>query len=111
MHPGASSLGQVPEGRSTMAQAVWNGTVIAESDDTIIVEGNHYFPPAAIRSEYFERSPHTTVCGWKGVASYYDVVVDGNRNGGAAWYYPNPKPAASDIKGYVAFWRGVAVEA
>lgn len=90
-------------------QAVWNGVVIAESDETIVVEGNHYFPPDTIRPEYFADSSEKTVCPWKGTASYYDVVVDGDVNPGAAWYYPETKPAASDIKGYVAFWRGVSV--
>ncbi|MCZ7534043.1 MAG: DUF427 domain-containing protein [Acidimicrobiia bacterium] len=93
-----------------MTKAVWNGVVIAESDETIKVEGNHYFPPSAIRAEYFTDSSDHTVCPWKGTASYYDVVVDGHVNSGAAWYYPDPKPAASDIKGYVAFWRGVKVQ-
>ena len=92
-----------------MAQAVWNNTVIAESDDTIVVEGNHYFPYDSIKREYFEENQSHTVCPWKGVASYYDVVVDGERNKGAAWYYPDPKPAAAEIKDHVAFWRGVSV--
>ena len=94
-----------------MPKALWNGTVIAESDDTIVVEGNHYFPPDAIKSEYFSESDSHTMCPWKGVASYYDVAVDGQVNQGAAWYYPSPKPAAADIKDYVAFWHGVRVEA
>jgi uncharacterized protein (DUF427 family) len=92
-----------------MPRATWNETVIAESDQTIVVEGNHYFPPDAVRTEFFKASEAHTVCPWKGTASYYDVVVDGEVNAGAAWYYPDPKPAASDIKGYVAFWRGVKV--
>ncbi len=92
-----------------MAQAVWKGVVIAESDETIKVEGNHYFPPSAIKTEYFADSSDHTVCGWKGTASYYDVVVDGDVNLGAAWYYPDPKPAASDIKDHIAFWHGVKV--
>ena len=90
-------------------RATWKGTVIAESDDTIVIEGNHYFPPDSIRSENFIESPHQTTCPWKGKASYYDVVVDGERNENAAWYYPNPKDAANEIKDYVAFWRGVDV--
>ncbi|MBK8022504.1 MAG: DUF427 domain-containing protein [Chloroflexi bacterium] len=92
-----------------MVKAVWNGAVLAESDKTIVVEGNHYFPPDAIRSEYFLDSSAHTVCHWKGVASYYDVVVDGQTNGGAAWYYPTPKEAARQIAGYIAFWRGVKI--
>ena len=94
-----------------MAKALWNGAVIAESDETVVVEGNHYFPRDAINAEYFAESDAHTVCPWKGVASYLDVVVDGNVNTGAAWYYPTPSAAAADIKDYVAFWRGVRVEA
>ena len=92
-----------------MATATWNGVVIAESDQTIKVEGNHYFPPESVNPEFLSDSSQHTVCPWKGTASYYDVVVDGDTNSGAAWYYPDPKPAASDIKGHVAFWRGVSV--
>lgn len=92
-----------------MPKATWNNTVLAESDDTEIVDGNHYFPPASLRSEYFRESDAHTVCGWKGTASYYDVVVDGEINEQAAWYYPDPKSAAGSIKGYVAFWKGVQV--
>ncbi len=90
-------------------QAVWNGTVIAESDRTVVVEGNHYFPPEDVESRYLEPSTHQTVCPWKGTASYYDVVVDGERNQAAAWYYPSPKSAAAQIKDHVAFWHGVKV--
>jgi uncharacterized protein (DUF427 family) len=93
-----------------MPKAIWNGTVIAESDDTIVVEGNHYFPPGAIKHEHFTESTTHTVCSWKGTASYFDVVVDGQVNKDAAWYYPEPKDAAKNISGYVAFWRGVNVE-
>ena len=93
-----------------MPKAIWNGAVLAESDRTEIVEGNHYFPPSAIRREYFRGSDTHTVCGWKGTASYYDIEVDGKRNDGAAWFYPDPKPAAANIAGYVAFWKGVKVE-
>jgi uncharacterized protein (DUF427 family) len=93
-----------------MARAQWNGTVIAESDATIVVEGNHYFPPESVHPAYLASSDAHTVCPWKGTASYYDVVVDGKTNAGAAWFYPDPKPAASDIKNYIAFWRGVTVE-
>ena len=94
-----------------MPKAVWNGAVIADSDDTIVVEGNHYFPRASIDEAYFVESEAHTVCPWKGVASYFDVVVEGETNRGAAWYYPNPKAAAADIKDRVAFWRGVKIEA
>ncbi len=91
-------------------KAIWNGEVIAESKETIIVEGNHYFPPSAIKSEHFQPSETHTVCGWKGTASYYDVIVNGQVNKDAAWFYPDTKEAANNIKGYVAFWKGVRVE-
>ncbi|MFG3817124.1 DUF427 domain-containing protein [Limnothrix redekei] len=94
-----------------MAKAIWNGTVIAESDRTEVVEGNHYFPPDTIKADYFQPSNTHTTCGWKGVASYYTIAVDGQTNPDAAWYYPEPKDAAKKIAGYVAFWRGVKVEA
>ncbi|MBD0336224.1 MAG: DUF427 domain-containing protein [Cyanobacteria bacterium Co-bin13] len=94
-----------------MPKAIWKGAVIAESDQCEVVEGNQYFPPDAIKQEYFQPSDTHTGCPWKGTASYYSVVVDGEVNKDAAWYYPEPKPAASNIKGYVAFWRGVKVEA
>lgn len=90
-------------------RAVWNGVTIAESDDTVVVEGNHYFPREALVAEHFVESSTTTRCGWKGTASYYTVVVDGQRNEDAAWYYAAPKPAAAEIEGRVAFWRGVQV--
>jgi uncharacterized protein (DUF427 family) len=93
-----------------MAKAMWKGVVLAQSDDTIVVEGNHYFPRNSINPEYFQTSGAHTSCPWKGMASYFDVVVNGNVNKGAAWYYPEPKPAAEDIKNYVAFWRGVKVK-
>ena len=93
-----------------MAEAKWNGQVIAKSDATIKVEGNHYFPPEAVDPNYLQSSPAKTVCPWKGSASYYDVIVDGEVAQGAAWFYPEPKPAAADIKGYIAFWRGVRVK-
>jgi uncharacterized protein (DUF427 family) len=93
-----------------MMKAVWNGAVLAESERCQEVEGNQYFPPEAIRREYLQPSATHTVCGWKGTASYYDVVVDGRRNADAAWYYPEPKTAAANITGWVAFWRGVVVE-
>ncbi len=90
-------------------KAIWNGAVLAESADTIVVEGNHYFPPASLRREHFVDSDHHTTCGWKGLASYYSVSVDGKLNRDAAWYYPDPKAAANNVRGYVAFWRGVEV--
>lgn len=93
-----------------MPKAMWNGVVIAESDRCEVVEGNQYFPPDAIHQEYFQESSTHTTCGWKGVASYYNVVVNGEVNRDAAWYYPEPKDAAKAIAGYVAFWRGVKVE-
>jgi uncharacterized protein (DUF427 family) len=93
-----------------MAKATWESAVLAESDATVEVEGNQYFPPDAIRREYFKPSDAHSVCPWKGTASYYDVEVNGKRNAGAAWYYPEPKAAAKQIRGYVAFWKGVRVE-
>lgn len=92
-------------------QAIWNGVVLAESDDTVVVEGNHYFPREALREEYFRESSKHTTCPWKGEASYLSVVVDGTENADAAWYYPEPKPAAEEITGRVAFWRGVTTRA
>lgn len=92
-----------------MPQAVWEETVIAESDHCVEVEGNQYFPADSIRREYFEDSSHTSVCSWKGTARYYDVVVNGKRNPNAAWYYPDPKSAASQIQNHIAFWKGVKV--
>jgi uncharacterized protein (DUF427 family) len=91
-------------------RAVWHNTTLAESDDTVVVEGNHYFPPDSIRREYFSPSDTHTTCPWKGEASYYDVSVDGEVNRDAAWYYPSVKDAAAEIKGHVAFWKGVKVE-
>ncbi|MGQ9516402.1 MAG: DUF427 domain-containing protein [Anaerolineae bacterium] len=90
-------------------KAIWNGAVLAESDKTIVVEGNHYFPPDSVKREYLQPSDTHTTCPWKGVASYYHVVVNGQVNPDAAWYYPEPKEAARHIKDYVAFWRGVQV--
>jgi uncharacterized protein (DUF427 family) len=91
-------------------KATWNGAVIAESDDTVVVEGNHYFPADSVRSEHLLPSATHTTCPWKGVASYYTLVVDGRENRDAAWYYPEPKDAAKQITDRVAFWRGVSVE-
>src|SRR5215467_4839325 len=92
-------------------RATWHGELLAESDDTVVVEGNHYFPVSALRRERFRDSATHTVCPWKGTASYYDVVVDGAVNRDAAWFYPEPKPAAANIQGRVAFWKGVQVTA
>ncbi len=92
-------------------KAVYNGVVIAESNDTVVVEGNHYFPADALKKEYFQPSNHTTVCGWKGTASYHHVAVNGQVNENAAWFYPTPKDAAKNIAGRVAFWKGVQVTA
>ena len=92
-----------------MPTARWKGHVLAESDTFEEVEGNVYFPPASLKKEFFESSDKKTFCGWKGEASYYTVVVDGERNEDAAWFYPEPKSAASNIKDHVAFWRGVEV--
>ena len=92
-------------------RAVWNGTVIAESDDTVIVEGNHYFPIDSVKRELLSDSPTTSVCPWKGTANYYSVTVDGAKNADAVWYYTEPKEAAKEIAGHVAFWKGVTVEA
>jgi len=94
-----------------MARATWNGTVVAESDDTVVVEGNQYFPLDSVQAGLLAPNDTTTVCPWKGTASYYDVVVDGQVNSGAAWYYPAPKEAAAEIKDRVAFWKGIEVEA
>ena len=91
-------------------KATWNGATLAESDETVIVEGNHYFPADSISKEYFRESEKHTSCPWKGEASYYDVVVDGEANTDAAWYYPEPKEAAQEITGRVAFWKGVEVK-
>ena len=93
-----------------MPRATWNGAVLAESERCEIVEGNLYFPPESIHREHLRESETHTVCSWKGTASYYDAVVGGQVNKDAAWYYPDPKEAARNIKGYVAFWRGVEVE-
>ena len=94
-----------------MAKAIWNGVVVAESDGCEMVEGNHYFPPDTVKREYLKPSDTHTLCPWKGTASYYHVEVDGQRNADAAWYYPEPRAAARQIKDHVAFWRGVQVEA
>jgi len=90
-------------------KAIWNGTTLAESNATVVVEGNHYFPRDSVKKEFFRESDTHTTCPWKGLASYYDVVVDGKVNKDAAWYYPEPSEAAQNIKGCVAFWKGVQV--
>ncbi|AUC60765.1 protein of unknown function DUF427 [Cyanobacterium sp. HL-69] len=93
-----------------MAKATWNGATLAQSENCEIVEGNYYFPPDSINQEYLKPTETHTTCGWKGVASYYTVAVNGEENKDAAWYYPQPKEKAENIKNYVAFWRGVKVE-
>ncbi len=93
-----------------MAKATWNGVTLAESDNCEIVEGNYYFPSDSINQEYFQPSETKTSCPWKGMASYYNVVVNGQENPGAAWYYPEAKEKAKNIEGYVAFWKGIKVE-
>ena len=93
-----------------MPKATWNGAVLAESDDTVVVEDNHYFPRESVRFEFFRDSDTHTICPWKGTASYYTLEVEGETNPDAAWYYPTTKDAAKHVEGYVAFWNGVAVE-
>jgi len=93
-----------------MVKASWNGGVIAESEKTVVVEGNHYFPPDSVDFDLLRPSDTTTVCPWKGIAHYFNVVVNGDENPNAAWYYPEPKPAAAEIRDRIAFWKGVAVD-
>jgi len=90
-------------------KAVWNNTVVAESDDTVVVEGNHYFPESALKREFTSFSNHKTMCSWKGQASYLSLMVDGELNPDAVWYYPDPKPGAEAVAGRVAFWKGVQI--
>ncbi|MBA3056718.1 MAG: DUF427 domain-containing protein [Gammaproteobacteria bacterium] len=90
-------------------KASWNNTVIAESDDTVLVEGNHYFPESSLKREFISFSNHKTSCAWKGQASYYTLIVNGDTNPDAVWYYPDPKPEAEMVRGRVAFWKGVTV--
>ena len=97
-------------------KAIWEKQVIAESDETIVIEGNHYFPPSSVKREYLKESDHTSVCPWKGDARYYNIVVDGNQNDNAAWYYPVPKEGSvervgKDFTNFIAFWNGVEVVA
>ena len=91
-------------------KAIWNGTILAESDDTVVVEGNHYFPASSLKREHFADSDTHTTCSWKGVASYYTIEAGGQKNPDAAWYYPTPKDAAKEIVDRVAFWKGVEVK-
>ncbi len=91
-------------------KAIWNKQILAESDQTIVIENNHYFPPNSVKLEYFKPSPTQTTCPWKGKASYYNLEVDGEKNEDAAWFYPDPKPAAKEIQDYVAFWKGVQIK-
>ena len=91
-------------------KAIWNGAVLAQSDETVVVEGNHYFPADSVDRQYVRDSATTSFCPWKGTASYYTVVVDGQQNADAAWYYPAPKEAAAQIRDHVAFWKGVTVQ-
>jgi len=93
-----------------MVKAIWNGKEIAASEKCIVVEGNQYFPPESVKKEYFKDSSNSTICPWKGTASYYNLEVDGENNPDAAWYYPDPSKAALEIKDYVAFWRGVEIQ-
>jgi uncharacterized protein (DUF427 family) len=114
-HPGVDLLKSPARrmgalGAPNMARAIWGGKVIAESNDTVDVEGNQYFPPDSVIKNVLKSSTHTSICPWKGTAHYYHVEVDGMKNENAAWYYPEPKPAASEIKGRIAFWKGVRVE-
>jgi uncharacterized protein (DUF427 family) len=95
--------------REILVKAVWNGVVIADSQDTVVVEGNHYFPLSSVNAALLEPSAHTSICPWKGTANYYSLNVNGARNSNAVWYYADPKPAAAQIKGRVAFWKGVTV--
>ena len=100
---------QADDRRSNAVKATWNGAILAESNNTVVVEGNHYFPPDSINREYFRESNTQSTCPWKGLSSYHDIVVDDKVNKDAAWYYPAPKEAARQITGHVAFWRGVQV--
>ncbi len=91
-------------------KAIWNNETIAESNDTIVVENNHYFPPSTVNEQFLKVSDKHTTCPWKGLASYYSLKVNGDENKDAAWFYPNPSKAAENIKGYVAFWKGVQIQ-
>ena len=100
-----------PDKKYKIMKAIWNNITLAESDKTIVIEGNHYFPADAINKDYFQSSETHTTCPWKGTASYYDVVAGGKTNKDAAWFYPAPKDAAKEIKNYVAFWKSIEVVA
>jgi uncharacterized protein (DUF427 family) len=106
----ARGIRVLARGASNMAKAIWGGKVIAESNNTVVVEGNQYFPPDSVAKNVLKSSTHTSICPWKGTAHYYHVEVDGMKNENAAWYYPEPNPAAAEIKGRIAFWKGVRVE-
>lgn len=110
METRVAALSNDRTGSSLMPKAVWNGTVLAESDDIVMVEGNHYFPPSSLNREFFAPSDRKSRCPWKGLAGYYDVTVSGEMNPGAAWFYAEPKSGAEDIKDRVAFWHGVRIE-
>lgn len=115
VHRGRSKAAAAIEGYSALGvnenmKAIWKNTVLAESDDTVVVENNQYFPADSLNKEYFVPSNTTTHCPWKGEASYYSIVVDGDENKDAAWYYPEPKEAAKEIKNRVAFWKGVEID-
>jgi uncharacterized protein (DUF427 family) len=103
-------MNRAPEEDQTMVRAIWNGAVIAESDETIVIERNHYFPPEAVRMEYLSPTETTSICPWKGEAHYFTISVNGGTNIDAAWTYPLPHPAAQEIAGYIAFWKGVIIE-
>jgi uncharacterized protein (DUF427 family) len=110
MEPGCLSIGmELNSLREQPMKAVWNGVTLAESDATVVVEGNHYFPPESLKMDHFVSSSTTTVCGWKGTCNYYSIKVDGQTNPDAAWVYRDPLPAAKNIAGYVAFWKGIKV--
>jgi uncharacterized protein (DUF427 family) len=96
--------------KSDIMKAIWNNEIIAESDETIVIERNHYFPPGSVKKDLLINSQTHTTCAWKGVASYYHIAVNGQTNPDAAWYYPDPKSAAENIKDYIAFWKGVKIE-
>ena len=107
----SAAAGHAHEHPGVRVQATWHGTILADSHRTIIIEGNHYFPPEDVSTDFLTESGRHTTCPWKGEASYYDVVVDGSRNDAAAWYYPEPSEAAAEIRDYVAFWNGVTTDA
>jgi len=107
--PGGRQIHHIHTWGELDMKAIWNGTVIAESDDTVVVEGNHYFPEAAVKPQYLAFSNHRSSCAWKGQARYHSLLVNGDLNPDAAWYYPEPSEAAAEIKGRIAFWKGVQV--